>query len=94
MSSKPVHPLDQPPTPAHHPPERSPIKRVEISQVVPFFSYFILAINVIVFLIDLLSGRWLTALGAKDNFLIVQGQLWRLFTPMFLHGGFVHLGVN
>ncbi|MBN1312456.1 MAG: rhomboid family intramembrane serine protease, partial [Anaerolineae bacterium] len=28
------------------------------------------------------------------NFLIVQGQLWRLFTPMFLHGGFVHLGVN
>ncbi len=32
--------------------------------------------------------------GAKDNELIRQGQWWRLVTPIFLHGNFVHLLVN
>ncbi len=29
--------------------------------------------------------------GIQDNELIRQGQWWRLFTPMFLHGGFAHI---
>jgi len=33
-------------------------------------------------------------LGAKVNNLISQGQYFRLFTCMFLHGGIVHIGVN
>jgi membrane associated rhomboid family serine protease len=30
----------------------------------------------------------------KNNSLIVQGQIWRLFTPMFLHGSILHIAFN
>ena len=32
--------------------------------------------------------------GLKVNQLIANGQLWRLFTPMFLHGDIIHIGFN
>ena len=32
--------------------------------------------------------------GAKINQFILQGQIWRLITPVFLHGSIVHLGFN
>ena len=34
--------------------------------------------------------RW----GAKDNILIVQGQIWRLITPIVLHVGLIHFAFN
>ena len=43
----------------------------------------------------LLNGVDLPAmLGMKENELILSGQLWRLFTPMLLHGSILHLGFN
>lgn len=32
--------------------------------------------------------------GLKVNELIIQGQLWRLITPIFLHGSLLHIGFN
>lgn len=32
--------------------------------------------------------------GVKDNLSIVNGQYWRLVTPIFLHAGLWHLGLN
>ena len=33
-------------------------------------------------------------LGMKINSRIADGELWRLFTPMLLHGSFLHIGFN
>lgn len=56
----------------------------------PYVTYTLLGITVLIFLLQLFTRAWLgfdlpAALGAKQNDLIVDGQLWRLFTPMFLH---------
>lgn len=94
-SSRPIHPLDQPPEPPQTAPGQVIVKRVEAPHSPPIFSYTILAVNVIVFLLDnrLLGGQ-LTNLGAKDNWQIAHGELWRLVTSMFLHGGYIHLAIN
>jgi rhomboid protease GluP len=34
------------------------------------------------------------ALGMKINEYIIAGQIWRLLTPMFLHGSLMHIGFN
>ncbi len=34
------------------------------------------------------------ALGAKINEYIIRGELWRLFTPVLLHGGLMHIAFN
>mmetsp|Transcript_17519 Transcript_17519/g.26526 ORF Transcript_17519/g.26526 Transcript_17519/m.26526 type:complete len:508 (+) Transcript_17519:69-1592(+) len=41
------------------------------------------------------SAQTLLDLGAKQSALIViEGEWWRIFTPMFLHAGIIHYGLN
>ena len=54
----------------------------------------LLCINVVVYVLQLLTQGWLLNAGAKVNSMIVRGQYYRLLTPMFLHGGLVHLLCN
>jgi rhomboid protease GluP len=59
----------------------------------------LIIINIVVYFVDQLllvaTGSPVFFLqGAKINELILQGQYWRLTTPIFLHGGLVHLFVN
>ncbi|SES83733.1 rhomboid protease GluP [Oceanobacillus limi] len=65
----------------------------------PFFLYLLLAINVVLFgLLEMNGGstntNTLINYGAKYNPAILNGEWWRVFTSMFLHIGFIHLGMN
>jgi rhomboid protease GluP len=65
----------------------------------PRLTWVLLAVNVGVWLLMTATGGSerldvLIAYGAKFNPLIVQGQVWRLLTSIFLHIGLVHLLFN
>lgn len=56
--------------------------------------------NVLAFLFEMSAGDWndpqvLHRIGALEPYVVVaQAEYWRLFTALFLHGGFLHLGFN
>lgn len=65
----------------------------------PMVTYILLGITLAVYLFQMLSQVMLgvdypAALGMKVNELIVSGQIWRLITPVLLHGSILHLGFN
>ncbi|WP_010678120.1 rhomboid family protein [Bacillus timonensis] len=65
----------------------------------PFFTYILIAIQLIMFaVLELYGGstntETLLKYGAKENFRILNGEWWRFFTPMILHIGFIHLLMN
>jgi rhomboid protease GluP len=65
----------------------------------PAVLIFIL-LNVAAFLFEISVGDWnnpevLHRIGALEPYaVVVQDQYWRLFTALFLHGGFLHLLFN
>ena len=67
------------------------------------FTIVLLVANIFVFLLTALSSGGensplfnavLIAYGAKKNALINGGEWWRFVTPIFLHGGIIHLLMN
>ena len=73
--------------------------RVSLPQSVPYVTYTILAITVIIYILQLasevlLQGDLPGAFLAKDNDLIREGQIWRLFTPALVHGSIPHIAFN
>jgi len=65
----------------------------------PWVTYTLIGVCVGVFLIQMATQSLIgydlpAALGMKVNRLILQGQIWRLFTPMFLHASILHIAFN
>jgi rhomboid protease GluP len=73
--------------------------QVRTPQRRPVVAFTILGLTVVVFILQLITQSVLgydypLILGAKHNESIMAGQLWRLFTPMLLHGSLAHIGFN
>jgi rhomboid protease GluP len=107
MSNDPRFPLPPVPGPFDPPRAVSPVGvfRRDLYAATPrvFITQLIIAANVAVFVLMVLSGghaflepstgqmlRW----GAGFGPLTTHGQPWRLFTEMFVHFGIIHIGMN
>ena len=82
------------------PPYQQPV-RVEIENPAkkPLVTYSILGVTIAVYLIQLLTQNLMgidlpAAYFSKYNQLILSGQLWRLITPILVHGSIAHIGFN
>lgn len=65
----------------------------------PVVTYAIIGVTVAVYLLQMATQSLMGLdypiyLGAKVNQLIQEGQLWRFFTPILLHGSFMHIAFN
>ncbi len=81
--------------------------QVALPTAKPYMTYAIMAITIAVFVLQeatpYILGTafwqgdqldWLTFYGAQIRQLILQGQLWRLLTPVLLHASIPHIGFN
>jgi rhomboid protease GluP len=83
--------------------------RFWMSQNPRFVTNIIIAINVAVYVVLLILSATvgggigqllgtdqnvLVNAGAQYNVLVAQGQVWRIFTAMFLHFNILHIGLN
>jgi rhomboid protease GluP len=82
-------------------PAAAPMARVSIQLEAkePGVTFVIVGVTVLFFILQQASLYFLgfdlpASLGAKINEYILKGQIWRLFTPMLLHGSLTHIFFN
>lgn len=86
-----------PPTPPIPPQPQSVM--VKMPDTKPMVTYVIMGITILVYLLQMGSTYFFgddvpVLFGIKANELIMEGQYWRLISPVLLHGSILHLLVN
>ena len=78
---------------------RSQILRPKIERRGPNPIFMLIFANILLFIggwiLEAKTGSdWFVTWGIQDNTLILNGEVWRLITSMFLHADLAHLGGN
>jgi rhomboid protease GluP len=81
------------------PPSRPNSAIASAMKFTPKVVYGIMLLTILVFVLQNVSiytygDDYFLNWGDKVNNLIVQGQLWRLVTPLLLHASIIHIGFN
>jgi rhomboid protease GluP len=89
---------DLPPDGTQQPPPGR-MMSVSLPNVRPLVTYTLIGLSLLLFMAQfgsqfLFGYDYVAALGVKANDQILQGEVWRFFTPMFLHGSILHIGFN
>jgi rhomboid protease GluP len=72
---------------------------IQLPSFPAYVTFTLLGLTILVYLAQVASKQLLgtdlpVLYGVKYNPLIMQGQYWRLFTPIFLHGSLLHIAFN
>ncbi len=78
---------------------QSPPRRIRRAASTPYITYIMIASCVLIYIGQMISqasfgSDLLSAFGVKSNAAILNGQYWRLITPMWLHGSMLHIAFN
>ena len=91
--------INETPPPEYHEPPTPRQVKVNMPNISPTATYIIIGLTVFGYILQtaselLFGGDYPALFGMKINAAILAGQLWRLFTPVLLHGSLMHIGFN